>query len=101
MKSVSLINPSGREVRVPDNRVAHLLANGFTIAPEKETKSPVFISPSKPAPEPAPEPEAEEEVDSLEFLTRDELVELAESRGLKFDGRLGAKKLRALITDSE
>lgn len=91
MKSVLLINPSGREVSVADNRAHHLLTQGFTLAPEKAEPAPVVLRQR-------PVKEEEPPVD-LDELTRGELVQMAEAAGLSFHPLLGEKKLRALLSE--
>ena len=78
MKSVSLINLSGRMVRVPDNRVPHLIQQGFTYPNDPEPAAPA-------------EP-------SLEDLDRGALAAMAESRDLEFHPRLGKKRLIELLS---
>lgn len=80
MRSVELVNPSGRTVRVADNRVHHLLEKGG------------FTLPEQPAPAPAPAP-------SLEDMSRDELAEMAREQGKEFHPRLGKDNLIKLIEE--
>lgn len=92
MKSIQLINPSGRKVFVADNRVHHLLEQGFQIAPQQ---APVKVA----APPAEPEQPADDEDKDLDEMDRDELAAEAEARGLDFHPRLGAAKLRALLSE--
>ena len=85
MKSILLLNPSGREVFVADNRVPHLLSQGFELAPE-------------PVAAPEPEPEEKKAI-RLEDLDRAGLTKLAAERGIEHHPRLGQKKLRALLSE--
>lgn len=63
MRSVSLINPSGRVVRVIENRVPHLVEQGFRIAASEPAKTKNLIPP--------PEDLSEKSLDELREIARD------------------------------